>query len=320
MVICRGEKFFAPMGTAILFSNSRPPNIIMSMNATISSHDRLHFCLFLASVVHAILIFGVGFSQPQGLANRQSLEVTLALHRSEKAPDQADFLAQANQTGSGSVDEKALPSTTELADFRANEINEIQPMERASLQDPQIADKAVINTLQESLLKSKTTQKSDTALKRKLEHDESLSLMQRSLEIASLEAQLRERQQMYAKRPRKRQLTSASTKEARDAAYLDAWRTKIEITGNSEYARLGVNNMYGNLSLLVSVKANGTVHRVKVLRSSGYKALDDAAIRVVRMAAPFDPFPEAIRKDTDILEIIRTWKFEKGHYLSSSWN
>ena len=79
-------------------------------------------------------------------------------------------------------------------------------------------------------------------------------------------------------------------------------------------------NVYGSLRLLVAINADGTVNRVKVLKSSGYKALDDAALRIVRQAAPFQRFPQEIRSDTDILEIIRTWKFEKGDYLSSYWS
>ena len=69
--------------------------------------------------------------------------------------------------------------------------------------------------------------------------------------------------------------------------------------------------------MLVAVKADGTVEKIKILVSSGYPQLDQAAIKIVRKASPFSPFPEDIRQDTDILEIIRTWEFEKGHYIST---
>ena len=138
---------------------------------------------------------------------------------------------------------------------------------------------------------------------------------QLSTEIASLEAELRNERQAYAKRPRRRQLTAVATKAAADAAYLHQWRQKNENVGNLNYPDL---NIYGELTLLVAVRANGTIEKVEIRRSSGYRSLDEAAKRIVRQAAPFDPFPESIRKHTDILEIIRTWRFEKEGYLSSS--
>ncbi|MEJ2670574.1 MAG: TonB family protein, partial [Gammaproteobacteria bacterium] len=145
-----------------------------------------------------------------------------------------------------------------------------------------------------------------------------LSLIQQSLEIASLEAQLREKRQAYAKRPRKRTLTELSTKASLDAAYLDAWRRKIENVGNAHYETLGIGNLTGNLRLLVAVNSNGTINDVRILQSSGTPTLDEAALQIVRLSAPFEAFPKPIHESTDVLEIIRTWRFEKGNYLSSS--
>jgi periplasmic protein TonB len=62
----------------------------------------------------------------------------------------------------------------------------------------------------------------------------------------------------------------------------------------------------------VAIKADGEVENVEVNRSSGHKVLDQAAIRIVRLAAPFERFPDAIRKDTDILHITRTWTFTRA--------
>ena len=148
--------------------------------------------------------------------------------------------------------------------------------------------------------------------------EERLAMIQRSLEIASLEAQLEEQKQTHAKRPRKRQLTSVSTKESRDAYYLHAWSKKIETVGNLNYpAEARRNKIYGSLRMMVAIRADGTVHEMRVLKSSGYRVLDQAAMQIVRLAAPYSAFPPEIRQDTDILEIIRTWQFEKGDRLSS---
>lgn len=278
------------------------------------NQERFQFCLFVALLLHALLIFGVGFSQPKAAAKQAALEVTMAMYKSEKAPEKPDFLAQAHQQGSGSLDKKALPSTTQMADFHNNTIQEVSPA--AQKKSANATDKqAVISTKASS--KKITAQQRLEISNPSPEQADSASLLQRNMEIASLEARLAQEKQRYAKRPRKKQLTAASTQQAADAAYLDSWRTRIETIGNQDYEALGVNNLYGQLRLLVALNADGTIQQIQVLQSSGQKIVDAAAIKVVRMAAPFDPFPPDLRKDTDILEIIRTWKFEKGRYLSS---
>lgn len=284
-------------------------------DSAVSARDRFSFTLFLATALHAVVLLGIGISTPDEKAPQRSLEVTLAQHRSEEAPDKADFLAQANQQGSGDLDEKKEISTTEMADFHDNVIREIEPQQSASEQQEELLSiPRVITTVGSSPFKAVILKEQQEAEKNK-KLDETLSQIQRDMEIASLEAQYKAKRQIYANRPRKRQLTAASTKEARDALYLDNWRQRIEEVGNINYPKK--LKVYGNLQMLVAINADGTVNRLKVLKSSGYKNLDSAAIGIVRMAAPFQRFPQEIRKDTDILEIIRTWKFEKGDYLSS---
>ncbi len=279
------------------------------------SQERFQFCLFVALLLHALLILGVGFSQPKASPKQASLEVTMAMYHSDKAPDKADFVAQANQVGSGSLDKAALPSTNKLADFHSNQIQEVTP-EAAKSKSKKALKKSAISAQAPSTQSVADTEQPDQQEQEQSQQD-STSLLQRNMEIASLEARLAQEQQRYAKRPRKKQLTAASTQQADDAAYLDSWRTRVETIGNQDYETLGVNNLFGELRLMVALNANGTINQIKILKSSGHKAVDNAAIKVVRKAAPFDAFPPQMRKDTDILEIIRTWRFEKGNYLSS---
>lgn len=279
------------------------------------NQERFQFCLFIALLLHAILILAVGFSHPKPGPKQASLEVTMAIYQSDQAPEKADFIAQANQLGSGSLDKAALPSTTEIADFHSNKIQEITP-DVAKTQKQQLSQKTAITAKAPS--SSSVDDKEQAELKeQELTQQESTSLLQRNMEIASLEARLAQEKQRYAKRPRKKQFTAASTQQADDAAYLDSWRTRVETVGNQDYEALGVDRLYGELRLMVALNANGTINDIKVLKSSGHKIMDDAAIKVVRKAAPFDAFPPELRKETDILEIIRTWRFEKGRYISS---
>ena len=142
------------------------------------------------------------------------------------------------------------------------------------------------------------------------------TLVRRSLAMASLSAEVDQRLNAYAKRPRKKWI-SARTREHKYAAYMDAWRTKVERVGNLNYPdEARRKRLSGELRLDVAIKADGNVDRVTVSKPSGHKVLDDAAIRIVRLAAPYARFPPSIRKETDILHIQRTWRFLSSNRFS----
>lgn len=287
---------------------------------SISSSDRMLFNLFIALMLHAVLIFGIAFKASEKAKEASSLSVTLVATHSNEVPKDPDFLAQTNQEGSGTLAEKSELSTDQLTDFQDNQIHEIQPMEPSAPQQEVVEfnSEQVIHSEGHSPFKTSLIAKQEVDEHPELPSDTELSILQRSMEIASLEAQLREKKEALAKRPRKRQLTAVSAKESRDAIYLDSWRQKVETVGNLNYPeKARENKIYGSLRLMVAVNADGTIREVEVLKSSGQKILDDAALRIVRMAAPFQSFPAELKSDTDVLEIIRTWQFTKGHYLSS---
>lgn len=289
--------------------------------AAATSTDRLTFALFLALLVHAAIILGVSFTpfERQNLA--KTLEVTLASYKSEEAPKQADFLAQENQQGSGTEDEARMLTTDVEAPFQDNRIN------KASLQEqlastPKVPEGARTQITTSTEQKHKTDSKvsPDPAPEIDVPDGPQQQLLKRSLEMASLEAKIDTMRQIYAKRPRVQRLTAASTMKASDAYYVNNWRRKIEKMGALNYpkeAESCVNDC--RLRLLVAINPNGTIYNVQILESSGRKVLDEAAIRIVRLAAPFAPFTEEMRKDTDILEIIRTWQFKGNRYLSDGF-
>src|SRR5690606_10592695 len=109
---------------------------------------------------------------------------------------------------------------------------------------------------------------------------------------SSLQAQLDLHRQEYAKRPRRYTISSASTKEARDALYLDNWRKRIEAIGNLNYpSQATEQGIYGTLRVMVALNPDGSVNDIRILRSSGERVLDEAAVRIVQLAAPFEAFP-----------------------------
>jgi len=274
--------------------------------------------VFLSACVHAIIILGVGFTYFEELNSEPALEITMAQYRSELAPEDADFLAQENQIGSGVLDEAAAPSTPFESDFNADNINEVLPVPEAPniVNDLQQQDTAVITALQD-----------DDSIAQQLEllepEDEQpvadeVAPDELSLAIASLQAQLDLKRQTYAGRPRKYTISSASTKKSHDALYLDNWRRRIEAVGNINYPDEARRmQMYGNVRMLVALQPTGRINEVRILQSSGHTVLDQAALNIVNLAAPFEPFPDELRTEADILEIIRTFRFHEGNSLTS---
>ena len=282
------------------------------------SRERFGFTVFLSACVHAIIILGVGFTYLEELNSEPALEITMAQYRSELEPDEADFLAQENQIGSGTLDTAAAPSTPFKSDFNDDVIQEVNPIPRAPelVNEIEVQDTAVISSFQNE---QQIQQQLD-----EIEPEEEKPLSEEStpddisLAIASLQAQLDLQRQAYAKRPRKYTISSASTKKSHDALYLDGWRRRIEAVGNVNYPlEARRQQIYGSLRMLVALFPNGEVSEIQILQSSGHSILDQAAVEIVTMAAPFEPFPEEMRAEADILEIIRTWRFHEGNALTS---
>jgi periplasmic protein TonB len=278
-------------------------------------HDLLGFTLLLALALHAVIILGITFDKETRDRAAATLEITLAQYKSDKAPQRADYLAQHNQEGSGTLKEKALLTTRKTADFQDNVIRDISPVQQMAALQQKSAQKALIAT--HSRAERKTAQQNDKDTPQQQAQSD-VTIEQRSLEIASLEAKLDIQRQAYAARPRVRRLTSVAAKKSEDALYLNDWRERIESIGNRNYPeRAKVQQIYGELRLMVALLPNGEVSEIKILKSSGQKLLDEAAIRIVQLAAPFDAFPPEMRTQVDVLEIIRTWRFHKDRLTSS---
>ncbi|MGP6430356.1 MULTISPECIES: energy transducer TonB [unclassified Pseudomonas] len=280
--------------------------------------DRLGFTLFLAALIHLALLLGVGFTMVEPKQISKTLEITLATFKSEKKPAKADFLAQENQEGSGTLDKKAIPKTTEVAPFQANEVKTVTPPPAAKPEVQEAAPKAAVTTVAPKPKKAPTKKEEARTETKPTVDAPTFDSSQLSSDIASLEAELANEQQLYAKRPRIHRLSAASTMRDKGAWYKDEWRKKVERIGNLNYPdEARRKQIYGNLRLMVSINRDGSLYEVLVLESSGQPLLDQAAQRIVRLAAPFAPFTGDL-SDIDRLEIIRTWKFARGDRLSSN--
>jgi protein TonB len=289
------------------------------LEATVSPGDRLSFTVFLAVALHAALILGVTFTYVTSKPSTHTMEVTLAQQRAKRRPENADFLAQFNQVGSGTMEKKAIMTAPTEAQFQDTEIRETsqdvpQSASHRAVEQKQTAITTTARTDHNVTVDSEATETAP----QKAEFENKMSLQARALEIASLEARIDRQRQIYAKRPRIKRLTSLSTASSADAFYLNSWRRKIESVGNLNYPQKArKNKLYGSLRLMVAILPDGSLKEVALLESSGHQVLDDAAVRIVRLSAPYAPFPDELRQSTDVLEIIRTWQFRKNSSLRS---
>ena len=253
----------------------------------------------------------------QSTSEVPTLEITLAAHHSEIAPNRADFLAQANQLGSGSLAEDAPGSGTNLA--LSGRLRISHAASRAAdepLNKQPHAEKVAPSLVTTS---ANARKQSNDALTVTDEGDAQVSTPDSSrLAIASLMGQLDSQVQEYARRPRRVVLTAAATERSEDALYLDGWRRRIEAIGNLNYPDAARRQkLYGSLRLMVSILPNGSIQKTEILQSSGHAVLDQAALDIVMLASPYEPFPPELRKQADIVEIIRTWRFHEGDALRS---
>ncbi len=286
--------------------------------SVITSADRMSFSMFLAAIFHTIVLLGLSFVIPDKTMKefQHTLDVVLATNFTEERPDEADFIGQANQEGGGEEEKAERPSTTEITPFPDKHMKEVTQPEQQMALSPVIEQNQVLL----SEISDQSQIQPDTQPLEEQEAVDALSaesIYSRSLEIASLTAQLEANKNDRSKRPRKRQV-SAAIHRSSDASYLDAWRRKIEKIGNLNYPeKARQEKIFGSLSLKVSINTDGTVHEISILRSSGFKILDDSAIRIVRLAAPFAPLTKEMAIDTEIFEIVRVWQFQPDNSMKT---
>jgi len=269
-----------------------------------SPADRLGLAIFLATLLHALVILGLGFEPGKAPERRlPTLDITLVQTQSAKAPKDADYLAQANQDGAGNVRERVRPH------------NPAPLPEPQTLETPPQDETATPQTTPQELqaLHSRERAQAQPAAQPLT----ATQLIDRSMEIASLNAELNESVQAYSQRPREKRI-SARTREYKYASYMSDWVAKVERIGTLNFPdEARREHLSGSLLLDVALNADGSINSIAVLRSSGQRVLDDAALRIVRLAAPYAPFPGEIRTDTDVLHIIRSWEFLSNNQLST---
>ena len=236
----------------------------MAAPAAISSADKLGLTLFMAGIIHALVILGISFDVDISRSVSQALEVVLVVSPDKERPEKADFLAQEDQVGSGEAEEKAVNQQQAA----------LQP-KKQSAQSEHTKEQQSLAQAQKALLQTEADVAIEASNKKVPKQSKALTtadLLRQSEEIAKLQAEINEAVTSYSRRPRKLHINSINAHKYKAASYEAAWQRKIN-------------------------------------RRSGHKIIDDAAVNIVKLSAPFAPLPIDLQKDIDILVITRTWQF-----------
>lgn len=295
----------------------------------VSSGERLITTLFFAVLLHGIVILGVTFSGEEAPSDRGStLEITIVNTRSSELPDEAAYLADASQQGSGNTRDNVRPQAAmnspdvmarQGAPDASEAENRLEAQDDAGTPDTlraerkQLAEKQVV-TQADSVFAARSD-----ATTPSVRHDRLLvaRLMTPGNELTEPVHDANQQPQARSDDLREK-VIAVNTRESVYARYLDAWRRSVERVGLANYPdearRAG---MEGSLVLEVALNSDGTLRNLDVRRRSPYPLLDEAAVRIVRLAAPFPPFSDEMKADTDVLRFRWMWKFAPKGSTSS---
>lgn len=280
--------------------------------------DRLPAMLFLAALIHGILIVGVTFNPYllDDVANAISLEVTIVADPDQQIdrPDDAEYLAQASQLGGGNTQQDVRPSAPLES---ASPIDNLGDDDGETLREAKVhalsSDQVLVTQNDSSQnvtdnLRESPQKENSTAIALESGRDQTLPLPQE--DTATL--------RIHDDDPRQL-IISADTRESTIAAYLDTWKRRIEAVGAAYFPELGeLEGLTGSPTLEVSIDASGQLAEVIIVKSSGSKVLDQAALDILRRASPFDPFPDEVAAEYDRLRFAYKWLFNEDFAPSAA--
>jgi protein TonB len=278
-----------------------------------AARDRLASLLFLAALVHGIVILGVTFTAdaPQRQPAATSLEVVLVTRDYEKlpAPRNPALLSQQNLIGRGNAPadarlRTALPRSDEPALPGPDQIGALTRPEKSGTRRPAEARITAAARNDPRVRRGETGATVTPAAQR--------ALVAASDDPVEILADPDDRTVIPDANPREL-LVSASTQESRIAGYLNTWKTRVERIGTLNFPRSAeLARIRAYPVLEVAITADGKLKEVVVRNSSGHRNLDQAAMEILRIAAPFEPFPQPLREDYDVLRFAYEWHFGSG--------
>ena len=280
------------------------------MTRKVGPRDRLTGTFLLSLIGYGVVVLGVGFTLNKAAPVSPTLDVILSPTASPAPPDQADFLAQANNQGGGDSDAPQRPTDDQLSQLPQTDPGDAPVALQAQQTPPE--PEAIQRVLTSQ---SATAQTRPRAQEQKPKSTEPLppgqELVEQSLTLAKLANEYSQKQSLQARRSRHKYIT-ASTREYAYAQYMNDWVRRVERIGNANYPQQAlINRLSGQLILTVAIRRDGRIEGITVVKSSGNKVLDKAAVDIVRLSEPFAALPETA-ENPNMLYITRTWQFTAG--------
>ncbi len=276
-----------------------------------ATQDRLPAMLFLAALIHGILILGITFntSLTAGFADAISLEVTILANPDQQidTPEEAEYVAQASQEGGGNTVDQVRPSAPQES---TSPIDSLGRKDGDSLIDTRIHE---ISADQRVTVESESDRRVTNAPRTEPRDSAQTAVALEAGSQQSLPLPMDDGVTLQIHDDEPRQLViSADTRESVIAEYLDSWKRRIEAVGEEYFPELrDIDGLEGSPTLEVRIEASGQLSEVIIRKSSGSPRVDRAALEILRRAAPFDPFPPEIQAEYDRLRFAYKWLFHE---------
>jgi len=271
--------------------------------------DRLPAMLFLAALIHGILIIGVTFNAAltPPSADAISLEVTIVANPDQRIerPEKASYLAQASQEGGGNTLDQVRPSAPLQSTMPADN--------RGSSDGTGLVDAKAHERSADEVLTTFRQSNQRVAIDPRVEPqpEDSRAIEMQAGEEITLPLPQEEQANLLIRDNQPRQMIiSADTRESVIAVYLDNWKRRIEAVGASYLPELGdIGSMSGSPTLTVTIDASGDLSDAVIRKTSGSTVLDLAALDILQRASPFNPFPPEIAAEYDSVRFEYKWLF-----------
>lgn len=271
-----------------------------------SGNDALLLWLFIAAVIHVLVIMGVSFSQPRPEKFDRSLDITIVNIPAKKAPKEAKILAQENQIGAGEESIKPQVREQKIAN-RGTNVKQKSAQSEPAVSKARRIERVITQPQAEKQITSTPVQPDEESQPTESRPQLSPELLQQ--QITQLGTEIRHSQQS-GDQSKIKTVNMVSAHKYVAAQYLKDWEDKVERMGNLNYPEIAIKkNFSASLSMDVGIKVDGSIYSMRISKSSGIPELDEAAKNIVRMSAPFAPLPLELQKQLNVLVITRVWKF-----------
>ena len=283
---------------------------------TVKQDRRLWIALGISLLVHAgLLALHFEFPDASKAFREKAMDIILVNAKSARKPSDAQALAQANLDGGGNTKENRRAKTPLPPTHHQTEGDAVQQMQRR-VQELESAQQRLLT--QAKSLRNVSAAKTASEQPSPVPSVSGLDLAESARAMARLEGEISKSADEYSKRPRKK-FVGARTEEYGLAAYLDGWKQKIERIGTLNYPPEARGKLYGAVVIFVELRAeDGSLFNAEISRSSGHKVLDQAALRILRMSAPFGAIPQQALGGATVLSFARTWYFTQGDALNTA--